>query len=1079
MINGKNAQNKQVQDLFCTVQLNINNPNFLIMQGRITKVLNMKPPEILSMIEEAAGTSTYETKKEKSLSLIQKKDSKLDDLNDLINEGIKPKLEKLRKDQATYLEYQKICRDVDYLTRISISYKYLQCVKNVENCENTIAKLNLEIENSNKQIELNVEEVAQIEADIAGIQENLNSVSYTFNLKLNPKIPNFILFIYLKNSGDELKELEKKLDQLNQEDAKNKAQINSMQGELVSEQRKLKTQQKSNEVDVAALKKKEEAMSKTGGMFESLKQQEADDLKNYQMAQKKVEAVNLGLALNDEGEASSLQDQLTVAKSRIAEATSTIKQSEMELKYSKQALATKEKNVKSSDESYDKDKRVIETTQKEIKNVENQLKSINYEDGQIESLMTERDNMMREMRQFRHELDRYDKFEFRYDQPDRNWDSSRVKGMAAGLFKIKDQKYTRALSSVIGGNWRSVVTDNDETGKALLERGNLQSRTTIIPMSKVQGRLIDQNTVKIAQNLVGKENVVPAIDLIEYDRQYEPAMKHIFGGTFICANLEVGKKVTYHNNIRTRSFTLDGDYLDPAGSLSGGAVDRGMPILEEAAKYNQMKEVNDRKNHELQQIIRKIENLKNVAEKYKSIKDKLDNLQVQLSAAQDRMKSTTFQQEQDEINELRAKIVKLEETIKECKETKTSNEAKAKDLQVKVANFEGNREREIKSAENELKVAKQKYEKSQNEWKKREKEYETLKMEIESLKATIEEGNLLVLEMQKNIEEMQKKVAETSISDEAFKKQVKDIKDQIKAQKDAIAAQNKEIKTKNARKEKLMKNNNDFEVEIKKKENEIKKVKNDNADGYNKIQHLENKYTWIPEDKAHFGAKNTRYDYSKEDPVKAGQKLQTMMESKEKLSRNINQEAMMLLEKEEEHYNKIMKREGKIKNDRQKLLDGIKHMDAEKVKNLQKAWEKVNSNFGSIFSTLLPGAQAKLVPPEGKTFLAGLEVKVGFNNKWKDTLTELSGGQRSLVALSLILAMLKYKPAPLYILDEVDAALDLSHTQNIGAMLKSHFKNSQFIIVSLKDGMFNNANVLFRTKFVDGVSGVMRTVNKN
>ena len=72
------------------------------------------------------------------------------------------------------------------------------------------------------------------------------------------------------------------------------------------------------------------------------------------------------------------------------------------------------------------------------------------------------------------------------------------------------------------------------------------------------------------------------------------------------------------------------------------------------------------------------------------------------------------------------------------------------------------------------------------------------------------------------------------------------------------------------------------------------------------------------------------------------------------------------------------------------------------------------------------------------------------------------------------MAMLLLKPAPIYILDEVDAALDLSHTQNIGSMLKNHFKKSQFIIVSLKDGMFENANVLYRTKFVDGVSTVTR-----
>ena len=84
---------------------------------------------------------------------------------------------------------------------------------------------------------------------------------------------------------------------------------------------------------------------------------------------------------------------------------------------------------------------------------------------------------------------------------------------------------------------------------------------------------------------------------------------------------------------------------------------------------------------------------------------------------------------------------------------------------------------------------------------------------------------------------------------------------------------------------------------------------------------------------------------------------------------------------------------------------------------------------------------------------------------------------RSLVALSLILSLLLFKPAPLYILDEVDAALDLSHTQNIGQMLKNHFKHSQFVVVSLKDGMFNNANVLFKTHLVDGKSTVTRFVN--
>ncbi|KAI9577803.1 hypothetical protein GQX74_010990 [Glossina fuscipes] len=83
----------------------------------------------------------------------------------------------------------------------------------------------------------------------------------------------------------------------------------------------------------------------------------------------------------------------------------------------------------------------------------------------------------------------------------------------------------------------------------------------------------------------------------------------------------------------------------------------------------------------------------------------------------------------------------------------------------------------------------------------------------------------------------------------------------------------------------------------------------------------------------------------------------------------------------------------------------------------------------------------------------------------KESLGKLSGGEHSLVDLSLVLAILKFSPAPLYILDEVDAALDMSHTQSISNMLKTHFTSSQFIIVSLKD-----ANVLFSTKFEEGIS---------
>lgn len=498
----------------------------------------------------------------------------------------------------------------------------------------------------------------------------------------------------------------------------------------------------------------------------------------------------------------------------------------MELKYVKQTLSKREKEVKTNDTEYLKDQEVIKNTDKEIKNLENQLKQIKYQDGEIEELTERRDALTRECRSMRTNIERQNggKFDFQYNDPTSNWDRRRVKGLVANCIRVKDNKYSRALSSMIGGSWRNVITDNDETGKLLLEKGNLLNRVTIIPLNKINARTIDNHTVNLAQKLVGKENAIPAIDLIEYDKEVEPAMKFLFGNAFICKDMESAKKVTYHQNIGRVCYTLDGDEMSPSGSLSGGAVQAGPPILDEVTRINQMKNDLNTKMREIQEITQKISGLQNVANQYRSVKEKLETLQIQMKTVQERIQSTAFQQDQNEIDELKNKLEKLTATIEECHNIQATNEAKVKDLTAKVADSKGHRERELKNAETELKKAKQKYEQSQKNWKKREQQYETMKLEIEELKKTIAESKEQAIQMQKNIEEFQAKIEENSNNDGDLKQRSEELKSQIKAQKDNIAAQNKEIRTKQHRKEKLLKQIQELELDIKKKENEIVKV---------------------------------------------------------------------------------------------------------------------------------------------------------------------------------------------------------------------------------------------------------------
>lgn len=110
-------------------------------------------------------------------------------------------------------------------------------------------------------------------------------------------------------------------------------------------------------------------------------------------------------------------------------------------------------------------------------------------------------------------------------------------------------------------------------------------------------------------------------------------------------------------------------------------------------------------------------------------------------------------------------------------------------------------------------------------------------------------------------------------------------------------------------------------------------------------------------------------------------------------------------------------------------------------------------------------AEAWLEKINKQSIFDGFELKVRFSNGQDTNLQGLSGGQRSLLALSYLLALLRLKPAPFYILDEIDSALDLAHTQNIGELIKEHFPESQFILISLKEGMYKSANVLFKVSF--------------
>jgi structural maintenance of chromosome 2 len=357
-----------------------------------------------------------------------------------------------------------------------------------------------------------------------------------------------------------------------------------------------------------------------------------------------------------------------------------------------------------------------------------------------------------------------------------------------------------------------------------------------------------------------------------------------------------------------------------------------------------------------------------------------------------------------------------------------------------------------------------------------ESQSQTLSLELESLAAEVAATKEAVLAAEKVLQELNIIEQDLQMKVGEMKSKYDEAKAHLVSIEKDMSSCSSSLKKLSKAKADLIKKAESAELDSKKLSIKVAKYQKEIVHAEKHLQLLESKHKWISDDKQFFGAEGGDYDFGSQDVGAMSRELKTLESEQTSLEKKINKKVLTMIDKAEAEYGELMRKRKVVENDKKKIESVIEELDAKKKTELERTWIKVNGDFGSIFSTLLPGACAKLEPPEGMQAWEGLEVKVGFSGEWKESLSELSGGQRSLIALSLILSLLLFKPAPMYILDEVDAALDLSHTQNIGNMLRTHFSQSQFVVVSLKEGMFNNANVIFRTRFVDGVSQVSRTM---
>ncbi|XP_009771632.1 structural maintenance of chromosomes protein 2-1 [Nicotiana sylvestris] len=1055
LINGHLAQPSRVQNLFHSVQLNVNNPHFLIMQGRITKVLNMKPPEILSMLEEAAGTRMYETKKEAALKTLEKKQSKVDEIDKLLDQEILPALEKLRKERMQYMQWANGNAELDRLKRFCIAYEYVEAEKimadavqglegmksKITEIDDNVGKMNEEIQEMEKRAsELQAEKEANMGGEIKLLTEKVDALSCDLVKETS----------VLKNQEDILK-TEKK--------------------NCVKVEKNLEELKQSAEEKVAAVRKAEEGASDLKKRAEELSMSLEEHEKEYQ-------GVLAGKSSGNEEKC--LEEQLADAKVEVGNAETELKQLQTKINHCEKELKGKKTQLLSKREEAAAVEKELNNGRKQVEKLQKALESLSYKEEQMDSFQSDRAVEVEAIQKLKDEIrvlsSRLANIDFTYSDPVKNFNRSKVKGVVAKLIKVKDSSAMTALEVAAGGKLFNIVVDTEDTGKQLLQKGGLRKRVTIIPLNKIQTHPVQPRYQNAATRLVGKGNAEVAISLIGYDEELKSAMEYVFGSTFVCKTIDAAREVAFSREVGIPSVTLEGDIFQPSGLLTGGSRRGGGDLLRQLHALAEAESKLLFHQKCLSEIDAKINQLLPLQRKFKDLKAQLELASYDLSLSQSRAEQNEHHKLGELVKRLEQELGEAKSAVEEKRLVYESCLAKVSCLEKSIHDHAGNRASRLKDLEKKVKTIKNQMQSALKDLKGHDNERERLVMEMEAVKQEHASLESQLVSLNKQIDDLASEVDSQKAKVASLKDDHGLAQSELNSARVKIKECDSQISSILKEQQRLQNKISETNLEKKRMENEEKRMEMDQKDCSLKVEKLIEKHPWIASEKQLFGRSGTDYDFGSCDPRNARETFEKLQADQSGLEKRVNKKVMSMFEKAEDEYNDLMSKKNIIENDKSKIKKVIEELDEKKKETLKVTWEKVNRDFGSIFSTLLPGTMAKLEPPEGGTFLDGLEVRVAFGAVWKQSLSELSGGQRSLLALSLILALLLFKPAPLYILDEVDAALDLSHTQNIGRMIKSHFPHSQFIVVSLKEGMFNNANVLFRTKFVDGVSTVQRTV---
>lgn len=1041
----------------------------IVGQGRVDEILSNKSEDRRKVFEEASGIVKYKTRKEESERKLENTKQNLVRINDIISE-IEDRLEPLEEQSVKankYLNLRDELKSIEvalFLEKIErYTQKFDEYSQEYSDIQKQINEYNFRLEKLKSQNREYTDSIKSIDEELENFKESLETT--TDGIKEFES--------QIKFNNERIDQLKTKINIINEEGV-------SFDGEIAKISEELSEKRKKEEYLNGQLEKYREEMSINESKMEEIIETLNESEKKAEELKQRLEELTESLydKKNQAGQTraqtemienrdKSLDSEITTLISEKDKLTLEKEECEDLLLEINKRYDEKCKKLEQMRSSLEKAKKDCDKTIADIENKKSGLANAQY-----------RIKMLSELEESMAGYSEAVKSIMQKHSEDKTFFPG-IKGTVADLIKVPE-RYETAIETALGSSIQNIVTENESIASELIDylKKNRLGRATFLPVASIRGKRLDNKILTGLRKMEGFIGI--ASELVEMPRQMSNILDNLLGRIVVARNLEYAITLSGKLGYSFRTVTLDGEVVNPGGSLTGGYYrKKGPGLIGRTREIEELKKHVQKEEKEITKLNESLPEKKNIlAEKAKELNDFEHGLN---DDSHEKIR------EESRLASINQDISRSEGRIKmlQAEKDQLKNQSEKVDSEVKAL------EAEAVEIDKSIAEIKEEIEKTRVAGKEEERKRDELREHVSDLKLSVnsvEESLIAAKEITERIEkEKQSYLGNVKKSETEKQKASQDIErleseneriktniDEKSEEKDELTAKNEELSEKKRELEgrmsefyeKYEKNSEtigNLRTELAKCE--VKKGRMESA-----LDEVKNKL-WEEYELTYDNAGKWKADSGEQVSQKKVNELKA--EIKELGDININ--SIEEYKTTSERYEFLKKQRDDIELSKDKLINMIADITEEMKKRFMEHFKVINENFKIVFSELFGGGMAQIIlGDENDVLNCNIDIHAQPPGKKLQNMLLLSGGERCLTAIALLFAILKLRPSPFCVLDEIEAALDDANIVRFSEYIRNYSDESQFILVTHRKGTMEAADMLYGVTMQErGISKIL------